>query len=113
MFFPPMTEERREALRQAEIQHLKLEAEAKDHVCAECGGLLGMWGWKWGWDTSPLLACMTDQGHRGFRRLKGTYEKWVEAGRPREGTMGHVMTVCEENMRARQEVRRRIRKEGH
>jgi RNase P subunit RPR2 len=109
-----MTDERREALRVAENERRELDDVLKDHVCAECGSPLAMGS---NLDREQIrhwfVMCSQHWPHQGYRRLKSTYEKWVAAGRPREGTAGHVMTVCEENMKARQEVRRRIRKVGY
>ena len=118
--FPPITDARRELLRQQE-NHLRELAEVQaDHVCGICGSLLGMWTWCWGWDREPVLACMMNPAeHRKFRRLMGQTERYrrglpispyVEQILEREGrkrmTGTDIAKLDEKGMLARVEMAR-------
>ena len=75
--FPPMTEERREALRVAENERRELAAMLNDHLCGECGAPLVTGS---NLDDQEIrhwfLVCGQDRGHTGFRRLHSATEAY-------------------------------------
>lgn len=68
-----ITDARREALRLRENRRRDLEDVRGDSVCAQCGGMLGMWPQA---DGEWLLACMADRSHLGYRRLRSLTERY-------------------------------------
>lgn len=61
--FPPWTPERQALVRAQDDRLRERTAFSKDHVCAVCGGILGMRKW---WDGEPMLFCMEDHTHQGY-----------------------------------------------
>lgn len=71
-FFRPLTPERTALVRAQDDRHREREALTRDHVCGVCGGLLGIRKW---WDGWPMLFCMADNTHQGYRRQP--LDKWT------------------------------------
>lgn len=85
-FSTPMTDAERLDARRRDDHHRELVAKQKDHVCGECGAILGIFpqwpggSWQRGMkpaDTTWELLCSQDRSHHGIVKLPSLTQRYL------------------------------------